>query len=407
MTTSHFRSELRLTPEQASSFASRLYEGVRKEVPAYGAISDPEVERDFAATNRRNVELFFKSLREDRMPVPGELAALEASARRRQHQGVPLEAIFHSYRVGVRVMWQCLLEVAPQQDHGHLAVLALDYADHVSRAAAQAYVEERQRAVQSRQDAARLLLTRIINSEAADDREVVFEASELGMDFTGPHIAVIVSGAHDQLRPSTQSDLVLAGIQSQLAEAVPAALVVLLSVGVVAVVPGDASVAAEEVIRAALTASGQNPAHSFAVGWGTPASGASRLAASYRAAVRAHALGAILQPEQLVHRYSELSLFDLFKEGQTMDAFVNEILRPLLELDSERRQRMADSLDAIFTAALNRKLAARRLGIHHNTLAHRIRRIEQLLGGSLRSGEFCFRVQLALRLLPLTEAARR
>jgi sugar diacid utilization regulator len=303
-------------------------------------------------------------------------------------------------------MWQCLLEVAPQQDHGHLAVLALDYADHVSRAAAQAYVEERQRVVQSRQDAARVLLTRIINQEATDDPEVALEAAELGLDFNGPHVALIVSGARDHLRPSTQTDLVLARLQPLLAEAVPDALVVLLSVGVVAVIPGQASEAAEAVIRAALTAAAQDPAHPFAVGWGTPVSGASRLASSYRAAARAHALGAILQPRQLVHRYSELSLFDLFKEGQTTDAFVIEVLRPMLELNSQRRQRMADSLDALFSAALNRKLASRRLGIHHNTLAHRIRRIEELLGGSLLSGEFCFRVQLALRLLPLTQAAR-
>ena len=85
-----------------------------------------------------------------------------------------------------------------------------------------------------------------------------------------------------------------------------------------------------------------------------------------------------------------------------MDAFVREVLGPLLELDASRRQRLADSLNAIFNAALNRKLAASRLGVHQNTLGHRIRRIEELLGGSLDSGEFCFRVQLALRLLPLT-----
>ena len=57
-------------------------------------------------------------------------------------------------------------------------------------------------------------------------------------------------------------------------------------------------------------------------------------------------------------------------------------------------------------SALNRKLAARRLGVHANTLSYRSRRIEELLGGSLLEGEFCFRVQLALKLLPLSRYAR-
>jgi len=44
--------------------------------------------------------------------------------------------------------------------------------------------------------------------------------------------------------------------------------------------------------------------------------------------------------------------------------------------------------------------------VQPNTLSYRSRSIEQLLGGSLMEGEFCFRVQLALKLLPLSKYAR-
>src|SRR5258705_13408013 len=93
----------------------------------------------------RNVEIYFHSLAEDRVPSEQELAELADAARRRLHQGVPLEAIFHSYRVGTRVLWQCLLEMAPNEDLGRLATLTLQFADLVSSAASEGYLGERER----------------------------------------------------------------------------------------------------------------------------------------------------------------------------------------------------------------------------------------------------------------------
>jgi sugar diacid utilization regulator len=400
------RRELQLSPEQVEAFAQRLYRGVRREVAAYGAITDPETDRDFAEVNRRNIEVFFRALAEDRLPTDAELAIFESAARRRLRQAVPLEAIFRSYRVGVRVMWECLLEVAPQQDHGRLGSLALEYADRVSTAAAQAYVEERHRVAQSREDATRLLLTRLVQSDVIDEEAALSEASELGIDLAEPRFALVVSSVHGGRHPSAGADLALAGVRSRLLAAIPDALVVLLHGQALALMPAaseaDAGAAVERALADGLRA---YPDHPLAAGMGTPAAGPRGLAASHREAVRAHALGRILEPNRLLHRYHDLSLFDLFKEGDAMEAFVGQVLGPLLDLDGERRRRLLETLETLFATALNRKLAARRIGVHQNTLGLRIRRIEQLLGGSLNSGEFVFRVQLALRLLPLRRAA--
>ncbi len=400
------RPELRLTSEQVAAFAQRLYRGVRRQVAEYASITDPETDRDFAEVNRQSVEVFFRALSEDRVPTDAELAIFENAARRRLHQAVPLEAIFHSYRVGVRVMWECLLEIAPQQDHGRLGFLALEYADRVSTAAAQAYVEERQRVAQSREDATRLLLTRLIQSEAVDEEAALREAAELGIDLAEPRFALVVSSVHRHWSPSAGADLALAGVRSRLLEAIPEGLVVLLHGQALALMPAgseaDAVAAVEKALADGVRA---DPDHPLAAGMGTPAAGPRGLAASHREAVRAHGLGRILEPDRLLHRYHDLSLFDLFKEGEAMEAFVGQVLGPLLDLDGERRRRLVVTLETLFDTALNRKLAARRLGVHQNTLGLRIRRIEQLLDGSLNSGEFVFRVQLALRLLPLRRAA--
>jgi len=386
-----------LSEKQVAAFSRRLYQTVRQEVPAYAAIDDPGIDGDVREVNRQNVLLFFRCLAERRRPTADELALLQQSARRRLHQAIPLEAIFHSYRVGVRVLWECLLEVAPGHDHGRLAVLALEYADRVSAAAARAYLEERQHLAQSRHDAARLLVTRIIREEV-DEVAARAEGRSLGLDVSRPH-TVLVVGGRGELGPTAASDLRLGILRSRLQGAQASALAVLLSSGLVVVAPVAESGAVEELLQRWLRS---DEAPELTAGEGTPGSGVAGLAASYREAIRARALGGILHPERVLHRYRELALFDLFRQGEAMDAFVREALGPLLEVEARRRQLLVDTLTALFANGLNRKRTAFQLGVHQNTLSNRIRRVERLLGGSLLSGEFCFRIQLALRLLPLT-----
>lgn len=387
---------------QVDRVAERIYEAVRREVPAYAAIGDPDLDRDFREVNRENVLIFFRALGEYRGPSAAELAILEASARRRLHQAFPLEAIFHSYRVGVRVLFECMIEVAPEREHGRLGILALDYADRVSRAAAQAYVEERQRLARSRQDAVRLLLTRIVNGWTADERDVLEEAGELGLDLERSRAVLMAGRGREDLRPTARSDMVLAHTQQRIEHAVPEAPVVLLSTGLVALL--DEGSMERGVTTAAGVLDREPASETFTIGLGSVRRGVSGLSVSYREAARARALGGILYPGRRVHRYPELQMFDLFQEGEPMNAFVVEAIGPLLRLDPARRQRAVETLDAVFDCALNRKQAARRLGIHQNTLSHRLRGIQRMLGGDLSSGEFCLRTQMALRLLPLTPA---
>jgi DNA-binding PucR family transcriptional regulator len=168
--------------------------------------------------------------------------------------------------------------------------------------------------------------------------------------------------------------------------------------GPVAVVPADSVAGMTADLLRALPRN--VTAGAYAIGVGTLKTGAQGIFASYAEAQRSLALGAILQPTELVYLYDELKLFDLFSAGDQVDAFVNEVLGAVLRHD-RRDGRLIATLNVLFGAALNRKVAARRLGVHPNTLTYRIRRLEELLGGSLLSGEFCFRVQLALKLAPL------
>lgn len=405
MTTAQLFPEIRVTDAQIRSFSRRLHGAVRREVPAYGAIASATVEGDILRVNRENVVLFFRCLAEDRQPTPVELDAIAASARSRLRQGIPLEAIFRSYRIGVRVLWECLLEVAPQQDHGRLGVLALDYAERVSTAAAAAYLEERQRDTHSRHEATRLLLTRMIAAEV-DEAAMLAEADALGFDFSAAHVVLVVTVARGEVSPNTRSDLALAAVQARFHARLPASLAVVLSNGLVAVVPAPDAEVAEQLVEGAAAGGALEAEPTLAVGVGTPRAGIGGLGASYQEAVRARALGRMLHPGRVFHRYREVALLDLFKEDETIDAFVQDALGPILELDGGRRRRLIETLEALFASALNRKQAAFQLRVHQNTLSNRIRRAEALLGGSILEGERRFQLELALRLLPLTSLRR-
>ncbi len=402
---SRSRTPIPLTAHQVEEFAHRLNAAVRTEVATYGASADPVLDQDVSAMNARHVVLYFQALGEDRVPTPEELAELADAGRRRLRQGVPLESILHAYRIGARVLWSCLTEVAERDaDMARLGDLTFRFADMVSAAASDGYIQERARQAESHEGAWRLFLARLLSGELVDEDAVTREGRSFGFDLGSTHVVALVSH-RDRTRPLTVAqDLGLERGRAQLQRYLPQAAAVVMRIGLVAAVPGDT---VDEVGPAVLMAlAGHTRDDQLSIAFGTPRAGPTGIVASYVEAQRAQALGSILQPTSLVSRYDELRLFDLFRTGESIDAFVNEVLGKLIRRDRERHTEHARTLEALFADALNRKLAAQRLHVHANTLTYRTKRIEELLGGSLLDGEFCFRVQLALKLLPLSSLGR-
>jgi purine catabolism regulator len=285
-----------------------------------------------------------------------------------------------------------------------LGDLTFRFADMVSAAASEGYIQERARQAESHEGAWRLFLARLLSGELVDEEAVTREGRSFGFELGSTHVVALVSH-RDRTRPLTVArDLGLERCRAQLQRYLPQAAAVVMRTGLVAAVPGDT---VDEVAPAVLMAlAGQTRDDQTSIAFGTPRAGPTGIVASYTEAQRAQALGSILQPTSLVSRYDELRLFDLFRTGESIDAFVNEVLGRLIRRDRERHTEHARTLEALFADALNRKLAAQRLRVHANTLTYRTKRIEELLGGSLQDGEFCFRVQLALKLLPLSSLGR-
>jgi hypothetical protein len=165
--------------------------------PAYAAVSTVALE-DLRLSCRTNLERIVQSLGR---VVPSGVDAYDAPAatgRRRAAQGMPLEAVLHSYRLGGRVVWDGIVDLAgddPVQPGDKMllqvAGLVWEEIDRFSSALASAYRDEElrlrsQHRHQQQRDVAALL------AGPLDRQELTRLSDRLGLPDGEPIVAVSV-----------------------------------------------------------------------------------------------------------------------------------------------------------------------------------------------------------------------
>ena len=124
-------------------------------------------------------------------------------------------------------------------------------------------------------------------------------------------------------------------------------------------------------------------------------------------------------PEQLARRlaisdrplaFEHLGVYRILLDGggsRHRHDFVEDALGPLGRYDAEHGTALLPTLRAYVAADYNANETARRLYVHPNTLAYRLRTIRRLLGGDPARGDLRLTVELALKLqdLPRLSAA--
>jgi DNA-binding PucR family transcriptional regulator len=364
--------------------------------PVYAQL-DPAVLADVVETNVQNARIYVHAVVHQTRPTSEELASLADAARRRVHQGVALESMLRAYRIGARAMWEKLSESRPDLDHRMLTEYTLRYIDWVSSEAERAYLAERDSLLDSRLEATRLLLSRIVEDDFPTAEERAAAVRSLGLDPLQPHVSVVI-GATSRARGTL--DAILLEILQEIRRLIPGAISALLRRGAVILVPTAATSGIEALVDRALRQPDAEPG-SVSAGLGRPAPTAESLAGAVREAERARALGEILFPSRRVHTYEATGFFDLFRQGEPIDTFVATVLGELLAADRTSKIDLVRTLYVYFTLGMNRRAAATRLGIHPNTLDYRLRQAAKTSGVDLMSPESSFRFQLAVRLLPL------
>ncbi len=89
---------------------------------------------------------------------------------------------------------------------------------------------------------------------------------------------------------------------------------------------------------------------------------------------------------------------------QELEEFIETTLGPVLDYDTDRDTRLAETLDAWFDTGGALRDTAERLHIHPNTVTQRLDRVGQLLGETWREPGRKLDVQLALQMVRLRKA---
>jgi sugar diacid utilization regulator len=244
--------------------------------------------------------------------------------------------------------------------------------------------------------------------EAEEAERLARQAERLGHRLPG-NAWVLVLEPDD---PAAGPQLAGRGLQDRLDEVLrdlvrrrmPGALVVVRSASAVVLVPEDAAAdlpSAEHLAEAVQLAVAPvlRPV-TASVGVGNRAAGVGELARSHVEARQALRLARRTGMRSQVTSYRSLGAFRLLLEVQAPEAlrrFVDEVLGPLLRYAESRETPLLETLDALVATRWVRRAAARKLGIHINSLSYRLERIEGLTGLSLDDPETRVAIAIALR----------
>ena len=128
-----------------------------------------------------------------------------------------------------------------------------------------------------------------------------------------------------------------------------------------------------------------------------------KLDEQYHHAIRAVETGRKVRPQQKIHHFEEMGAFQIlsrFQDQVEMDEFIERTLGPLLHYEGKSSADFLLSLE-MFLLSENLKESADNLSIHYQTLLFRKRRVEEILGVSLKDPSTRMSILTALHLLKL------
>jgi hypothetical protein len=317
----------------------------------------------------------------DEDPVAGPIG------RQRAEQGVPLEVMLRTFRLGGRVVWEALLErtdgVGPA-DLGAAATAMWTVVDDLSSALSTSY--RRAEAEQLRRDDQRrhALLEEIIAGGTTGQRV----ADQLDLPLAGDYLVVVADLETDgtSALPSPQTALGALGVRSVWHVRTDTL------VGLVPMEGHDPSFVLARLrsfsrgrVAAALTAdglAGVATTHRLAVlTLGTLPRGAAALV-------------------RLEDRYPEAMLL---RSLELRRRLVEQWLGPVLHLPPRERDILLETLTAWLEADRSAGVAADRLYCHRNTVLNRLQRASALVGHPLTGRRAYVELSLALSALELPD----
>jgi hypothetical protein len=312
-------------------------------------------------------------------PVAGPIG------RQRAEQGVPLEVMLRTFRLGGRVVWEALLErtdgVAPA-DLGAAATAMWTVVDGLSSALSTSY--RRAEAEQLRRDDQRrhALLEEIVAGGTTGQRV----ADQLDLPLGGTYLVVVADLDPDGTAalPSPQTALAALGVRS---------VWHVRTDTIVGLVPLDGHDPGFVLARLRPLARGRGAVASTS-------DGLAGVAVAHRLAVLV--LGTLPRGTaalvEIEDRYPQALLL---RSPELRRRIVDDWLGPVLRLPARERDVLLETLTAWLEADRSAGVAAERLYCHRNTVLNRLQRASALIGHPLTGRHAYVELSLALSALEL------
>ena len=364
----------------------------------------PSVRDDVLQSLEYCARLWFDTLVNGNPPSPEAIESLADASRRRVHQGIALSPVLRAFRLGSLEVWCALLMVAEKDGESRDQLLfevscyLLESFDHVSQTISQAYLDEQYQRARWR-DSLRFELCSLIfrNPEDVDGFHKCTES--LGLDPTVPRIALAIEVKQIKLLPSrleTEYERLVLCVSRHFKSNYEDLVRVFHRGRLVVWIPcirGDTLVAADRRFADCALALARATNEILAIGVGIMNQGPSGWAQSVDEACKALEFGGPAAGNKWVHLYSDIVVNESVRRTDNVLRYLNSLLERLAE-----EPELLLTLQTYFDHLQRRKVTADVLGIHPNTLNHRLERIESLLGAKLDEAGWIAKLHVAVRL---------
>jgi PucR C-terminal helix-turn-helix domain len=346
-----------------SDAAREILDELRVRIGIYDRLPPEVAENDVLEACSRNLRLWSRWLATGAPPSEDDLAFLRDAVRARAAEGVPLEDLLDAYRLGGRLGWQILRRHASRTEHEALldaAELLMEYIDTVSRTVTEAYLGDGELLVSKDERRTRSLLNRIV-----DGGPLTSEELELSKRFGLPARTGYLPFALAFERGSAHRHAALAARLRTDGRGL-------------AVTEGD-RVFGLSRNRLTLDDLGEGPRVLLATGSETPRSS---LAAAREELMLLIDHGRHAGLRGAISREDHVPELLLARSPRLARLIRGQILTPLRD---EGHADLVHTLETFVACRFDRARTSAALHVHRNTLAYRLRRIEEITGLDLGS----------------------
>ena len=370
---------------RVAGLADRLVLTIRESNPGYrGSRLVPE--QDLWRSCRDNLVRILQLVGGEAWQGQEYYDAARATGRRRAEQGLPLDDVLRSFRMGGRLVWESLVDEARSLGTDDDALLDLgtrvwEVVDRSSAQVAAAYHDAERRAVRA-DEQRRASVWEGLLTGVGEDQHFAFEAARiLGLQAEGRYLVVVAEPASRDLEAVRRVRDRLAAVRVESAWQTRGA-------GLVGLVQTAAPDPVRELgaLRAVLE---------VRAGASSPVDGLERVPAGFRQA--ALALRTLGPGDTLAALDERLPEALLVQSPELSQQLVRTWLGSLLDLPEAEREPLLDTLDAWVDTSGSAGRTAVAVHCHRNTVLNRLRRLSEVTGHDLTGGVTPVELALALR----------